>query len=68
MSHISEAATNLEDFGRRPPSTTADKMGRREKHEQAARVRRFLSLPPELQEGVLRYGEQIQKAYMSPKY
>jgi hypothetical protein len=39
-------------------------MGRREKQE-AARVRRFLALPPQLQEGVLRYAENLKKAYLS---
>jgi len=68
MSHISEAAKSVEVIGGTPASAAPIRISRKEKHEQAARVRRFLSLPPELQEGVLRYGEQIQKAYMSPKY
>jgi len=39
-------------------------MTRKEKREQAARIRRFLTLPPQLQEGVLLYGENIRKAYL----
>ncbi len=35
----------------------------KEKREQAARIKRFLALPPQLQEGVLRYGENIRGAY-----
>lgn len=42
---------------------TPNKMTRRERQEQAARIRRFLTLPPQLQEGILRYGENIRKAY-----
>lgn len=45
------------------PPTIPRKMTRKERQEQAARVKRFLALPPQLQEGILRYGEHIQKAY-----
>jgi hypothetical protein len=47
------------------PSTVPElrKVTKRERQEQAARVKRFLALPPQLQEGILRYGENIQKAY-----
>jgi hypothetical protein len=31
--------------------------------EERARVERFLKLPPALQEGVLKYGENIRKKY-----
>jgi hypothetical protein len=41
---------------------------KKEKQEQAARVRRFLALPPELQEGALEYAENMKKAYLSKKY
>ena len=44
-------------------STIREKMTRKERQEQAARVKRFLAFPPQLQEGILRYGENIQKAY-----
>jgi len=38
---------------------------RKEKREQAERVKRFLALSPELQEGVLRYAENMKGAYLS---
>ena len=44
----------------------AHQMTAREKQEQAARVRRFLALPPELQEGALRYAENIKMAFSPP--
>jgi len=34
-----------------------------EEREQAARVKRFLALTVRLQEGVLRYGERLKRAY-----
>lgn len=68
MSDISEAAKTVEALTCTPSSVHTSKMSRKERHEQALRVKRFLSFPPELQEGVLRYGEQIQKAYLSKKY
>ena len=37
----------------------------KEQMELAARIRRFRTLPPQLQEGVLRYGEQLQNSYRS---
>lgn len=46
----------------KPPSPRRP-LTRREKEEQSARVRRFLSLPPQLQEGILKYGESIRQAY-----
>jgi len=46
----------------KPPSPRRS-LTRREKKEQSARVRRFLSLPPQLQEGILKYGESIRQAY-----
>ena len=39
------------------------KMTRREQREQKDRVKRFLALPPQLQEGAARYAENIQKSY-----
>lgn len=38
-------------------------MTREEKREQRDRVKRFLALPPQLQEGILKYGERIRQAY-----
>lgn len=34
-----------------------------EKKKQAARIKRFLALPPSLQEGALEYAENLKKAY-----
>ncbi len=48
-----------------PPQLELRKMTRREKDEQAQRVRRFLSLPVPLQEGCLRYAQNILDAYKS---
>jgi hypothetical protein len=56
---LEEAAKVIEELtGVPPPWRTRTK-----KQEQAARVKRFLALPPQLQEGILRYGENIQKSY-----
>jgi hypothetical protein len=62
-SQVEEAARTIEALTGVPSTIPEKKMARRETREQAARVRRFLSLPPQLQEGILRYGENIQKAY-----
>jgi hypothetical protein len=43
--------------------TPSKRLTRKEKKEQAGRVRRFLALPPPLQEGILRYGERLREAY-----
>lgn len=45
------------------PATIGRPISRREKREQEERIRRFLSLPLHLQEGVLRYGENLRDAY-----
>ena len=58
---LEEAASIIEQLTGVPPP--GKKLTRKEKQEQAARVKRFLALPPQLQEGILRYGENIQKAY-----
>jgi hypothetical protein len=61
-----EAARIIEQLTGIPPGGRRNigrKMGRREKREQATRVRRFLALSPELQEGVLRYAEKLKRAY-----
>ena len=64
MSAVDEAARAIEAVTGVSP-LFENKMTRKEKQEQAARVRRFLALPPHLQEGILRYGENIRKAYKS---
>lgn len=40
----------------------------REQVGQASRLRRFLSLSVELQEGALDYAERLKKAYLSKNY
>jgi len=60
---VEEAARVIEQLTGVPPKMPLRKMTRKERQEQAARVKRFLALPPQLQEGILRYGENIQKAY-----
>ena len=62
---VEEAARIIEQLTGAPPggSVPKRKVTRREKQEQAARVRRFLALSPELQGGVLRYAENIRRAY-----
>ena len=62
---VAEAAKAIEALTGVPPILLERKMTRKEKQEQAARVKRFLALPPQFQEGILRYGENIQKAYLT---
>jgi len=72
MSHedILEATRVIESlFGVAATSgQTTKRQTRQERQAQAARVERFLALPPELQEGVLRYAENMKGAYLSKKY
>jgi len=63
---VKEAARLIEHLTGVPPGGSIPEQRRemgREKREQTARVKRFLALPPQLQEGVLRYGENIRGAY-----
>ncbi len=60
---VEEAARALEALAGAPPIPSSRKMTRQERQEQTARLRRFLALPPELQEGALRYGENIRASY-----
>ena len=46
-----------------PPDIPEMNMLSEEEREQAARVKRFLALTVRLQEGVLRYGERLKRAY-----
>ena len=62
---LADAAKVIEALTGAPPTVPERKMTRKEKQEQVARVRRFLALPPQLQEGILRYGENIRKVYKS---
>ena len=45
------------------PATIRQPLARKEKREREERVRRFLALPPHLQEGALRYAENLRDAY-----
>lgn len=65
MSDAVEAAKVIEAITGVPPSIPERELTRKEKQERAARVKRFLALPPHLQEGILRYGENIQRAYQT---
>ena len=57
-----EAAKVIEALTGVPP-TIRRPMTQKEKQEQEERVRRFVSFPPQLQEGMLRYGENLRDAY-----
>ena len=59
---VTEAARVIEQLTGVPLAIPV-KMTRKERQEQAARVKRFLALPSQLQEGILRYGENIRKVY-----
>lgn len=68
MSHdLQTAAEKPEDLLGPPPSPgePGKKPSGKDLREQAERSRRFRALPPRLQEGLLRYGEQLQKAYLT---
>jgi len=58
-----QAARVLEELFNLPPQPELRKMTRREKGEQVQRVRKFLSLPVQLQEGCLKYAQNILDAY-----
>lgn len=62
VADLEEAARVIEALTGVPP-TIQRRMTRKEKQELAARVKRFMALPPQLQEGILRYGENIREAY-----
>ena len=59
------AARTLEELFNVPAQPELRKMKKQEKNEQAERVRRFLALPVQLQEGCLRYARNILDAYKS---
>jgi hypothetical protein len=62
---LAEAAKVIEALTGVPPAYPGlRKMTKKERREQAARVKRFLALPPQLQEGALQYAEKIREAYM----
>ncbi|MFQ6117600.1 MAG: hypothetical protein ACE5LQ_04965 [Candidatus Bipolaricaulia bacterium] len=57
-----EAARVIEELTGASPALKRKKT-RKEKQEERERVRRFLALSPELQEGVLKYAEHLKKSY-----
>ncbi|MBI2849781.1 MAG: hypothetical protein HYX80_01905 [Chloroflexi bacterium] len=57
------AARAIEDLFNVPPQPGLRRTARQEKEEQAERVKRFLALPVPLQEGCLRYAQNILQAY-----
>ena len=59
------AARVLEELFNVSPQPELRKMTKQKKDEQAERVRRFLALPVPLQEGCLRYAQNILDAYKS---
>lgn len=63
--NLAEAASTIEALTGVPPTTSQKNPTRKERQEQALRVKRFVALPARLQEGILRYGERLQEAYKS---
>lgn len=57
----------MEELTGIPPKPLPRRLTKRERKEQAQRIKRFLALPPLLQEGILKYGENIREAYDSSK-
>lgn len=53
----------LKDTDDLPGIPTPHAAKKRLSREERARLERFLKLPPALQEGVLKYGENIRKKY-----
>ena len=64
-SRVAEAARVIETLTGVPSVVPDNNVTNGEKRKEAARVRRFLKLPVRLQEGILRYGEHLQRAYKS---
>jgi len=48
------------------PAKLQMKKSRKERLAEKERVRRFLALPPQLQEGCLKYAENITQTYRKP--
>ena len=48
------------------PAKLQMKKSRKERLEEKERVKRFLALPPQLQEGCLKYAENITQTYRKP--
>lgn len=49
------------------PPAPPGRLTREERQKQAERVSRFLAFPPQLQEGILRYGESLRQVYAARK-
>ena len=67
MADLEEVGRTIEALTGVPPRLhhTARPMSRKERQDQAGRVRRFRALSPELQEGALRYAERIRASYQA---
>ena len=63
---VEEAARVIEALTGVPPTLPSKSLTRLKRQEQKARLERFLALPPELQEGALRYAENIKIAFSAP--
>jgi hypothetical protein len=59
---LAEAAKTIESLTGVLPAFPV-KRTRKEKQELAARIKRFLALSPQLQEGCLKYAENIMQGY-----
>jgi len=64
---IDDLTKLMEEMTGVPPMTPPRRLTREERKAQAERVKRFLALPPQLQEGILKYGENIREAYSSKR-
>jgi len=62
VSDLAEAAKAIEAITG-VPARLQMKKSRQERLEAKERVKRFLALPPQLQEGVLRYGQGLRETY-----
>ena len=60
---LTDAAKVMEALSGVPPMLLKRVMSKKEKHEQAERVKKFLSLPVPLQQGCLKYAQNIMDAY-----
>ncbi len=65
---VLEAARGIEALLDVPSAISTKRMSRQERQERTARVKRFLALPAELQEGALHYAENMKGAYLSKNY
>ena len=60
-----ELLTGVPPGGLRPNPVRAERMNSKERRAEKVRLARFQCLSPELQEGCLRYAEQMLRSYRS---